>query len=313
MKKDKNNLLSELNALGITATGRKSRSDKGKTRGPNEKPRSDKGMAKNSIKASSMSIYCRVRSRILNNNLHNDKCGFANDDYIDKNGIFKIIKRDDYTKEGYYQVISHGIAKQRTVKHIAGNKIDLEKYRFEALHDKMITCSSEMPDKKIFAQEINHTCAECWFDLFVRLYHIDEKDAVLWDYKHWRKDYEILKDEYLKPSFTFNIKHSPGSKEFCQEYADIAEQRRVERYVEISNSHEYKVMNAKIRDMYYSRVRNKYYKEVLEDVKNSSLSKDQITRLVNKQITQADKNSIETNTASDMLAWVNEKLRKEGY
>lgn len=314
MEQSKYNLLSELSSLGVAPTGRKARSDKGKTRGPNTKSRSDKGIPRNRRESSPLSIYCRVRSRVLNN-LHDDKYGFANDKCIDQNGIFKIMKRDDYTKEEYHQVISHGVARQRTIRHIAGSTIDLEKYRFEALYNLAATSPNEMPDRFYFAQEINHTGTEhdCWFNLFVRLYHLDERDALLWTYEHWRKDYEILKDTYLAPDFTFNFKHSPGSAQFMSECSELVEQRIKERRLQIIASHEYVVEYARVRDTYLSRVREQYRRQLLNDPTSSTLSKVALNRRVTQMITDVDKECIEADTNADMNTWINKKLRKEGY
>ena len=310
---NKVSLLSELAAFGVSQSGRKVRSDKGVKRGPNSKCRSDKGLQRTRKESLPVSIYCRVRKRVLNNNLYEDKYCYANDPLIDKNGLFRLITRSGYTKEGYYEIVSHGLAKHRMVKHIAASTVDLEKYRFEALYDLMMRKGNESPDESIFSQEINHTNADCYYELFQRLYHLPYDTLVFWTYEHWKHDYDIVKDTYLESDFTFNFHSAPGTPSFMPEYESVLEENKLARRLEIENSHEYKVLYSKERDKILSKICEQYRQEILNDPLSEGLTQTAISRRVSKRVTNEDRALAEKSAKAAMDIIVEEKLRKEVY
>ena len=128
MAKSKEELLQELEELGYDPlTGRKHRSDAGIKRGPNSHIRSDAGTSKNCRVLEPVVLY----SRVLNNLLKDTReCVQVQKDI---NDIYLPIVRPSTVQMINHNVVTHGVSKARTVKHIAGYTTDLEKDRVEAL------------------------------------------------------------------------------------------------------------------------------------------------------------------------------------
>ena len=96
--KSKQELLKELEGLGVLSNGRKSRSDKGKTRGPNSKVRSDKGthrIATYGVQKSPRAIYAALRARLLNREITYNSLVIEQD----INSIFMPAIKEDQVRE----------------------------------------------------------------------------------------------------------------------------------------------------------------------------------------------------------------------
>lgn len=267
MTKSKEELLQELEELGYDPlTGRKHRSDAGIKRGPNSHIRSDAGTSKNCRVLEPVVLY----SRVLNNLLKDTReCVQVQKDI---NDIYLPIVRPSTVQMVNHNVVTHGVSKARTVKHIAGYTTDLEKYRFEALQS---IASGKKPESRsretiVFSPEISATKQAfkeieiTWLDVFCLLYHIKEEDYLLWTYKKWRQDYDIVCDEHLSNDFTFDISHRPGSESFRPDLAGKVMAKYQEKIEAFKQTKEYINKRAVTRD----RITNKYLLPLKTELSN---------------------------------------------
>ena len=218
-------------SLGIDpSTGRKIRSDKGKT----HQARAQEDNRKKP--SSKMSIYCRVITRIKNldaKRVQNNEPTLLGD--FDENGLFVVIPAVYETKACNYKQVVEGRTIDHTVRRVCTQKeIDLEKYRFEALQEMAFSDQGNMPVTQLEHVRIMlakryglsaNDIARClekrkitWWELYLELYHISEYEAALWDYDTWHSHYEIAPKETLPDDFEFRIKTPPGTKEFMPEW-----------------------------------------------------------------------------------------------
>ncbi len=301
--KSKQELLKELEGLGVLSNGRKSRSDKGKTRGPNSKVRSDKGthrIATYGVQKSPRAIYAALRARLLNREITYNSLVIEQD----INSIFMPAIKEDQVREGYYSVVIHGVKKERTIKHIKGYSVDLERYRFEALQDLAAPTQFTEEDGQLFKQEIFLTRATTYLDLFCRLYHVREEDYLRWTYKHWKEDYLIVCDELLDNEFTFNLEHHPGSSEFMPEYASKVIELQQEKYMQVISSKEFTNMRARVRDLEISKVQEAIKSKLLEDPLNAHKSLAAINREAREKV---DMGQVDQAVEEFMTLWLRDK------
>ena len=307
--KDKSALLSQLRDLGVdTSSGRKVRSDKGKSRGPNSKVRSDLGTRRTRYVnlQPKMKIYFSVKNRLLHRVVTDEDEALQ----LDHNNIFIVIKRKNKSVKGYNQVVYRGKALHRTVKHIQVKSIDLEKLRFEAIQDVLFddfTCQ----DAVRFKQELRvlnlpNNCS--FFDLFAELYHVEPEDVPRWKYEDWRVMYDIVSSQLLPPEFKFRYDERPGTEEFNRKYGEAFELKRLSDLAELANSKEYINEKARYRDLLLAQEKQKYRFELLNDPASEDWTINKLTREVNKRI---DKEKIDKQVEDYMLEWSNNKLNNK--
>lgn len=302
--KSKEILLSQLKELGYdTSSGRKQRSDKGTIRGPNSKTRSDKGEKRLPYASRDPVVsYQIVKTRLLSKEVSSQDDGLQ----LDINSIFCPVIRQNKTKNEEYFVIIHGVKKNRTVRHIKGYTVDLEKYRFEALQNAASNIPIPEEYRSIFKQEIEQTNANTWIELFCRLYHIKEEDYLLWTYEHWKNDYLIMCEEKLDNNFQFNLQYSPGSEQFMPEYAFRIGELRQEKEETLVLSKEYENVKARYRDLLLSKAEQQIRNELLSQQEFDELSKTQLDKLVRKQI---NKEEINSQVEDYMKNWLSNKVQ----
>lgn len=300
----KENLLSQLKELGYdTSSGRKQRSDKGTIRGPNSKTRSDKGEKRLPYASRDPIVsYQIVKTRLLSKEVSSQDDGLQ----LDINGIFCPVIRQNKTKNEEYFVVIHGVKKNRTVRHIKGYTVDLEKYRFEALQNAASNMPIPEEYRSIFKREIEQTNANTWIELFCRLYHIKEEDYLLWTYEHWKNDYLIICEEKLDNNFQFNLRYSPGSEQFMPEYSFRIGELRQEKEETLALSKEYENVRARYRDLLLSKAEQQIRNELLSQQEFDELSKTQLDKLVRKQI---NKEEINNQVEDYMKSWLSNKVQ----
>lgn len=229
---NRDELLKELNTI-MHPSGRKRRKDKGKThtypesRSQPSKSREDKGQIRQPYgPLSPLSLYERVRSKLIS--LHKDL-------EIDENGYYVPVPAVYKTKAYDYKQKVQGREIQHTVKRVCvQNRIDLEKYRFEAWQFmaltkpfNQVTCTPEiramlLTRYDITLEEANRAIDArkiAWFDLFNEFYHISPDTTELWDYESWYAMYKYCPGLVLPDDFIFSLTYRPGSPEFYPEWS----------------------------------------------------------------------------------------------
>lgn len=299
-EKSTEELLAIAKALSPERT-RKPRSDKGKERGPNSHVRSDKGeirYASRGSKKSPITVYLSLRNKLL----------LKGDDGVktDVNMIYIPIVRENRQVYKYYNIVSHGSEIHRTVKHIQGKTIDLEKYRFVAIQELL---SSDKPDdlsKRVFKNEFAYTDTNNMFDLFCKLYHIEDKDSLLWSYEKWREHYDIVSDNPLPDTFLFDIRNKPGSANFHPEYAETQLLKNILTTAALEQSKEYINLRSKVYDEEYSKRFMAAMSYILVD--QPELTMVQVEKLARQTI---DLDKINKIVKERMDQWVQERLKGE--
>ena len=278
---EKRNLL--LSAGVDPETGRKIRSDKGTKRGPNSKVRSDKGTKRgpnSTIRSdkgykrptkerSKITVYLALKGRILNSTVYDE----TQPDYclrIDENMLFIPMIKHNTVKQQNYTIVSKGLAKQRTCKHIQGYEIDLESYRFEALQELALNFPNELIAESqynikfaaevsqlvnLYGSDIVNKATITWWDLFCLLYHILGEDVAKWTYQQWHQQYEIAQTYYnqtygddvpLSSDFTFEFGKKLGT-DYWTEMSSVSQSMKTTQINEIKASRDYLVYMAKVR------------------------------------------------------------------
>lgn len=302
----KEKLICQLRELGVSDNGRKIRCDKGKKRGPNSKPRSDKGQrhVNAPLQREPLTIYLVMKNKLLKQEVESSEKGVR----VDVNGIFIPIVRENTTRNGEYTYVHRGVKVNRTVKHIAGRTIDLEKYRFEALQSIAGNRELTMKEKLGFYYEVDVTQAETTLELFTRLYHIKEEDYLRWSYDHWRHDYEIVGGQPLE-TLTFDIMHSPGTPEFMPEYADRVNELNECRRIELRGTQAYRDERAIYRDRLIGKHTAELTTHIVNDPVFATLSLRHIESIVRKALPMEQINYA---VESHMNEWLENKI-KETY
>lgn len=261
----------------LKQTTRKTRTDKGKTRGPNSKKRSDAGIPRcpSSAPKSPLTVYFIVKNRLFSS---------ARDEeynvYQDIDGYY--IPRPGPTKQVYknFIVTNRGQRIPRTIKHTQGKEVDLEAYRYHGLQDKALTSPLELipvSSAQQLVQELNKTGANNWLDLFTRWYAIDEEKVLTTSYEQWRIDH------YGEPD------------------------REAQR-LSLLYSKKYENMHARVRDEEYSRVFEKLKIEVINQPQNVHLTMVQIEKVVRQQIKDDGWEEYINNKINErMERWMNEQ------
>lgn len=314
--KKKTELLKELATLGELPNGRKQRSDKGKSRGPNSKVRRDKGQSRISTKymqQSPLSIFKRELSRLTSievTDSDDPRCIRT-----DVNGIYLLRMRDTTTKGGNYTVHHANKAIARTIKYIQGSVIDLERYRFEALQNEARNEIINANDAQYFKEALHHTNSQTWFDLFVKLYHIKDEEALRWTYDKWRKEYDILynwfDEEPIPDTFVLEINKELGTNNYHSEMSSSIFNVKVNKIAELKNSKEYVNFVAKVRDREVYAKSMAIKRELLLSPATCDLSLYQIDRLVDKELNEKYIIEINNIVARESDAYIKEKLENE--
>jgi hypothetical protein len=287
---------------------RKRRSDAGKKRGPNSKTRSDAGLKRESYNSCMplMKTYLSVKNKLLK------KAPVEGEEPVsqDQNGIFNIIHRHNRTINGNYAIVHRGQAYNRTVKHVKGYTIDLERLRFMAIQDAVYNDFS-CQDTIRFKQELeslNLPKNTSFFELFSRLYHIPEEDVLRWSYNEWRQVYDLeFKDgKQIDQDFRFDYRCKPGTEAFREKYvAQLFEsaQRDME---ELKKTKEYINERARYRASLIA-CGQVYYKDILlaNEAESASWSMKKLTTEVNKLI---DYDVIGQEVERYMLDWLEKKI-----
>lgn len=284
---------------------RKPRSDKGKTRGPNSKVRSDKGTHRlvyiNAMPA--MKTYLSVKNKLLNRELTDDDEPLR----LDHNNIFIVINRKSKSKDFNHTIIHRGKAMNRTVKHIKGYTIDVEKLRFLALQDALFddfTCY----DAFRFKQELKAFCLPnntSFFELFSKLYHIAPEDAPRWKYEEWRQAYDMVCDKVLEPDFIFDYNCRPGTEAFKQEYGDVIASAREQDLMELSKTKAYINKRARYRDSLIASLEHFHRDKLLQNPESVSWSMAKLNKEIASRI---DFDDVEQQADNHMIEWSNNIL-----
>lgn len=304
---EKEILLAQLEAMGINPqSGRKVRSDADQKRGPNSRVRSDAGTRRYTTynqPKEPLAIYLNVRGRLL---AHSDDSEFQI--MPDQNYIFMPMKTENKTVTHNHSIVYRGKKIFRTVKHIKGKDIDLEKYRFAAIYSKII-CGQILPHQRpMFKNELERYPSDTWLELFCQLYHINESDALKWTYNIWISHYIIVCDDYLSSDFKFNVKYRPGSPEFMPEYADKVNELKQTKTLEIISSKAYINEKAKVRDLLYAKTEEALKLEIMAQPGSEQYSMQQLDRIVRQQI---DYKELDRQVDEHMQNWLENKLIKE--
>lgn len=306
MNKDKEMLLQQLTELGIDpSSGRKARSDKGVSRGPNSKVRSDAGSHRLStlgVAKDPLAVYLSVRSRLLNSSASDDTQILP-----DINDIFMIMTRDNRVINEQHSIIHRSKKIFRTVRHVKGYDIDLEKYRFVAIQSKILEGDIPAHYRPAFNYEIEKYNVSTWLELFCALYHIDSSEALKWSYKTWREHYLIVCDIVLADDFKFNYEYYPGSPEFLPEYAQAAKDLQAEKTLTLISSKAYKDYRARVRDRLYGNELMSIKQELIIADTENKYSMEQLTKMAKEQL---DTKRIEAQIEQEMQEWLNDKLIK---
>lgn len=284
---------------------RKPRSDKGKTRGPNAKVRSDKGTHRplytNAMPA--MKTYLSVKNKLLNRELTDDDEPLR----LDHNNIFIVINRKGKSKDFNHTIVHRGQALHRTVKHLKGYTIDVEKLRFLALQDALFDDFS-CHDTIRFQQELktfhlpNNTS---FFELFSKLYHIAPEDAPRWKYEEWRQAYDLVCDQILEPDFTFDYNCRPGTEEFKEKYGDLIASARERDLMELSKTKAYINERSRYRDSLIASLEHFHRDKLLQTKESESWSMSRLNKEIASRI---DFSEVEMQADNHMLEWSNNIL-----
>lgn len=300
---DKEALLQQLENLGIHRTGRKARSDQDQKRGPNAHIRSDAGLQRistNGVQKTPLAVYANVRGRLLNRSAESDFqiCP-------DQNLIFMPMKRESKVVNKNHFVVHRGQRLFRTVKHIKGTDIDLEKYRFEAIQSQIFMGEIPAHKRPLFRIELETYPSETWLDLFCQLYHSTELDALRWKYNNWRNHYLIVCDDYLSPEFKFNVKYKPGSPEFLPEYADKVNELKQAKTFEVITSKVYINERARVRDLIYTKEEETIKAEIMAQPNSEQYTMLQLDKMVRQQV---DYKELDRKVDAQMREWLENKI-----
>ena len=301
---EKELLLAQLEALGVSPeSGRKIRSDANKQRGPNSKIRSDAGTQRYSthgMQKEPLAVYSNVRGRLLSRSAESDFQIMP-----DTNYIFMPMKRENKTINQNHFIVHRGKRIFRTVKHIKGNNIDLEKYRFNAIYSKILYGAIQQHHKPLFKNELDLYPSETWLELFCQLYHIKENEALKWSYDNWRSHYIIVCDDYLSPEFKLNIKHKPGSPEFLPEYADKVNELKQTKMLEVVSSKMYINERARVRDLIYTKAEEAIKAEIMAQPNSEQYTMLQLDKMVRQQV---DYKELDRKVDEQMQEWLENKI-----
>ena len=263
----------------IKKNTRKPRSDKGTTRGPNCRTRSDAGLLRPHLSSQSpkdpLTVYFIVKTRSFRSAKNEDY-----NIYKDQDGYF--IPRKAPTRQVYknYTVTNRGVRIPRTVKNIQGKDIDLEKYRYIGLQEMAFRKPLETPNpsqQDKLKEELMVTRATNWLELFTRWYNLTEEQVAITSYEQWR----IL--HYGAPDAQDKLN-------------------------EILLSKKYEDMHAHIRDEEYSRVFQAIKIEVMNDPNNWHMTMAQIEKTVRQQIKGSGLDlTIDKRVQERMDKWVEEQ------
>ena len=222
-------LLAQASEYVDLETGRKHRTDKGVARGAYGRRTKDE---------SAMSIYNRVKARLMNKDQNERRDGSYLLEGFDANGLYLPIPAaymtiaKDYKQEYQGRAIEHTIRRVRTQK-----AIDLEEYRFNALQeyatdihkrDLLIDITPDVRGllmNRGFAftndEMVKHFIANnhiTYKEWFCFVYYISLCDVNIWTYNKWREHYKCCGGLPLDGDFLFSPYSKPGTDEWHPEF-----------------------------------------------------------------------------------------------
>lgn len=284
----------------------KVRSDKGVKRGPNNIVRSDKGLKRTTsqgVPKEDLAIYSRVKSRMLNQTIIPVN--------TDLNQIFIPTTTPNEKQQGDFSIVYRGQLLKRTVRTRTGYTVDLEQYRFAALQSLL---SNPATDKvrEIFKYEFEQFNVDNTFNLFCQLYHIKPEDSIRWSYKDWRREYTIVydPDQQLAPTFTFEYGKKIGIDYLVTEYQETISQRQAalrEQLIKSKNFINYKSrVTDEITTDYLTPIRN----QLLLDSQYISSDNSAINRVARSLMYRKYGNEISQKINDVLENWLENKIKE---
>ena len=209
-------------------SGRKIRNDKGVARGAYGRRTKDE---------SPMSIYNRVKARLMNKDSLERKDGSYLLEGFDVNGLYLPIPASYITVAKNYKQDYQGRAIEHTTRRVRTQKaIDLEEYRFNALKDyatdihKCNMLINVTPDVRGLLMNRGYTFTNddmiksfifnnriTYKEWFCFVYYIALTEIHMWTYETWRDHYKCCGGLPLDGDFLFNPYSKPGTAEWHPE------------------------------------------------------------------------------------------------